>query len=158
PLGLLQAEDRRAGAVRVGLGLRAGGDGGSAGERGGGHGGVVDDPVDDHVGHRVGDRGVVGRDLGDLPGELVLTRAVVRARVDPDVVEDHVARGETGVAHRTAASLAGVVGRTRTAADSWGPRPVSAVRIAARLARRWIAVAWAARVPSPSATASAMRR
>jgi hypothetical protein len=53
------------------------------------HRSIVDDAVDDHLGASGFHRDRVGRDLGDLPGELILPLKPISLRVNPGVMDDH---------------------------------------------------------------------
>jgi len=83
------AEHGCAGAERMCGGLRARACHRSAHERSGGHGRVVDDPVADHLDHVGLDGDGIGGDLGDLPGELVLSRQMLGRFVGTDCVRFH---------------------------------------------------------------------
>ena len=72
-----QSEDCGTGGERVGLGLLASVQRGRPAHRGGCDGGVVDDSVDHHFGDVCVDRSRVGRDLCDLPGELIFASQVL---------------------------------------------------------------------------------
>src|SRR5699024_4838829 len=76
-VGPAQTADAGAGAEGMGLRLLASVHRSRTAHRGGRHGGVVDDAVDDHLGDVRIDRGRVGCDLRDLPGELILTSQVL---------------------------------------------------------------------------------
>ena len=83
------AEHRRAAGARMRQRLGAGGNPRMAVDRGDGDGGVVDHPVDDHLGNCRLDLDRVGRDGGDLPGELVGARQAVALGMHPNLMVDH---------------------------------------------------------------------
>jgi hypothetical protein len=57
-----------------------------AAERRGGDRGIVDDAVDDHVDHGIRHRDRIGRNLRDLPGELILPRQLFVTSVYSNLV------------------------------------------------------------------------
>ena len=95
PFGAYRVNDSEHGAAAVGLdrldhrvgdGLPACGGDRRAAQGRDGNRGIVDDAVDDHVGHGIRRVDLLGRDLSDLPCELLLARQVLVAAVNPDLV------------------------------------------------------------------------
>ena len=94
PLGLEALLTRQAeyrGAALAGMGQRLGTGIGDrmVVDRRHGDGGVIDDAVDHHLRHLRSDGHRIGRDLGDLPGELRCPLGCLGGRGDPDFVADH---------------------------------------------------------------------
>ena len=73
----------------MGKRLRPGTRDGPAGERGGGDRRIVDDAVADHLDDVSIERDIVGGDLGDLPGKLVLAGKVLGGFIGADGMRFH---------------------------------------------------------------------